>query len=256
MAVACGGADDLPGQAEIDSARQRVEAAVSLADHAKTVLEMLGLLPSYDCGQPRRSWVGEIAAGFSVEHPCASAVAEQDGADGDRVRLTFPEAGCRALGRELAGEAVFAYSGGSDRFSLDADFSALRVAGETLGGHAGYGTCGDEKRVWAGGAGRLPGLEVGFAFDITVAIRSGIPIFGSTTLILDGDGQLGDGAASDQVFFQQLKVEPGALLPKAGLLRIVTADGHRIEARFADGLLIGQVEIRIDDHEPVTVPLF
>jgi len=52
-----------------------------------------------------------------------------------------------------------------------------------------------------------------------VAIRSGIPIFGSTTLLLGGDGALGDGAASDKVFFEQLKVEPGALLPKAGLLR-------------------------------------
>ena len=256
MALAgCGSTSSLPSDEELESAKQKVELAVSLADKGKTVLELLGLLPTYECGEDRRTWVGSIVDGFAIEHPCASALAEQAGADGDRVSLTFPAGGCDALGKNLIGEAVFSYSGGSDRFSLDADFTALQVAGETISASAGYGTCGDEKKVWASGAGDVPGTDLVFSLDLTVAIQAGIPIFGSTDLILNGTAELSDGDGTDQVTFVDLEVEAGSLLPKKGLLRILTASGRRIEARFEEGFLTGQVEITVDDYDPVKLPL-
>ena len=45
------------------------------------------------------------------------------------------------------------------------------------------------------------------------------------------------------------------MLPKKGLLRILTASGRRIEARFEEGFLTGQVEITVDDYDPVKLPL-
>lgn len=255
LVAGCGSVGkSLPSDELVEQAKAVVTLAVDLGGRARTALELLGILPTYDCGQPRRSFVGEVAAGFEAEFACATVATEQLDAARDAIRLTFSPDGCQVNGTSLSGLAVFAYNGGEDRLDLEADLSALQVAGDPLEMRAGYGTCGDQQSVWAAGQGEL-GAEHAFSALLSVGLREGIPIFGSSTLVLSGAAELTGPAGTDEVDFDELVYEPGSLLPEEGRLTIQTASGHTLIARFSSGLLLDQVEITIDDHDPVTVPL-
>jgi hypothetical protein len=259
LACACGSGGpglDLPSQQELEAAKQNARAGIDLAERARQALELLGLLPTYECGEPRATFLGRAVAGLEAEVACATVSTEALSAEEDAVRIEFAAEGCQARGVSLSGPAVFAYSGGTDRFSLEADLSALEVGGQPLSMRAGYGTCGDQKNFWAAGQGDLPGLAgASFALDVTVGLRGGVPVFGGTSLLLSGSAELTTAAGTDLVELEGLEYELGDVLPGEGLMRIATAGGTHIAIRFSSGFLLGEVEITIDEHDPVSVPV-
>jgi hypothetical protein len=256
VAGSCEDLPDPPSQEDVEWATDWVQTGSSLADVARTILEMLGLLPVYECDEPRATFIGDIVNGFETEVSCATAATESLGADADAVTLTFPDTGCEVDGRMLAGLAVFSYAGSMDSMALEVDLTGLEVDGEALNATAGYGTCGDEKRFWASGTGSVPGVSGwSYALDVTVGMRAGIPVFGGTSLILNGTVDVENPDGTHQVTFEELEYELGDYLPKEGVLIIETASGRRIQARFSSNFLMGEAEITIDDHDPVTVPV-
>ncbi|MBW2699270.1 MAG: hypothetical protein JRF33_00495 [Deltaproteobacteria bacterium] len=250
----CGETLNLPSQEDIDWAGDMVGLAADVAEQGKTALEMLGLLPTYECEEPRGTFVGDIIADFEIEHACATISTQAQGEEADLVTITFPAGGCEIHDTTLAGTITFMYSGGTDRMDLEADFSQLQIDGILLGSSAGYGTCGDESHYWARGAGEIPGTEQAYSMDLTVGLRAGIPIIGGSTILLDGSAQLLSEAGDDSITFENLEYE-GGLLPKEGTLIIQTASGHTIRAEFSSSFLFGEAKITIDDYNSVSVPI-
>lgn len=252
---ACGVSDNLPSQADIDWATDMAGAAVEVAGVAESALQALGILPVYECEEPRATFVSDIADGFIVEHACASAQITAQGEEADALTLSFAS-GCSVDELELSGRAVFTYAGGEDSMELTADFSQLTVDGRTLPLAVGYGTCGDETSIFASGEGALPEMSGwSYSLDVTVAKRAGMPVFGSTTLLFSGSASLSHPEGTDQLSFDELEYELGGLLPKSGSLTITTASGRVIRVEFSDGFFFGEVEITLDDYDAVSVPL-
>src|SRR5688572_9025128 len=50
---------DPPSASQIADARARLQAALAGGSEIRKVLERLGLLPTYTCGEPRSTFVGE-----------------------------------------------------------------------------------------------------------------------------------------------------------------------------------------------------
>jgi hypothetical protein len=246
-----------PSQAQIDDARDLVDSASAVADQGSEVLELLGLWPVYECSEPRTTFVGQVADGFSVDHPCVS-VSASSGSATDSVTVSFPPAGCDVEGLVLSGDATLVYSGGTDRLDLEVDLNALTVDGAALPWTVGYGVCGDEDRVWGVGGGTVPGHEAyTFAVDLTVALQGGFPVFGSDTLLLNGDVEL-DGTGGQGLYtgtFTALEMDVGDYLPRAGSFRFSHDSGTTVRAVFSRNLVYGQVTLYINDHDPVTIPL-
>lgn len=246
---------DPPSQSQISDARDVVDAASAVADQGREVLELLGLWPVYECGEPRGTFVGQVADGFALDHPCAS-VSTTSGSAVDSVLLSFPPAGCDVDGLMLSGDATLLYSGGTDRLDLEVDLHALALDGAVLPWTVGYGACGDEERIWAVGEGTVPGdPSYTFAVDLTVAMQAGFPVFGSDTLVLDGDVQLDGPRGVYTGTFTALEIDVGDYLPRAGSLRLTHDSGTTVRAVFSRNLLYGQVTLYINDHDPVTIPL-
>lgn len=251
LLAACG---QVPSLEEIEDAKAHASAAVKALDRGRAALELLGLMPVYTCGEPRRTFIGRAADGLRADWPCAVVSLEAEGESADLATLTFP-VGCEALERSLAGEALFRYSGGEDRLELEADFRTLLVAGTALPAKAGYGTCGDESRYWALAEGPLTG-DYAFKVDLHVGKRGGLPVFGGTSLLVDGTGALIRAAGSDQLTLTAIEYEVGEYLPKQGTLLIETASGGRLEVGFEPSLWrFGEATVRIGDKEPVTIPI-
>jgi hypothetical protein len=254
LATACG--REPPTQEEIEDARARADLAVHAAHQARIALELLGILPVYTCGEPRRTFVGRAAEGAHVKVACLTATAEaQD--DSDAVVLSFPESGCSVNGHTVTGRSAFVYRGGEERMDLFADLRELKVYGHPLQARVGYGTCSDEKRFWTEARGDLPGRAGNsYRVDGRVGLRDGLPLFGSTTLVFDGPGEVSGPLGTDRVTFTGLQYEVGEFLPKKGEALIETATGHRVKVDFSEVLWrVGKVEVEIDDKEPVTVPI-
>ncbi len=251
----CGGAT--PTKEEVADAKGRVQAAVEAADQARDALELLGILPVYECGEPRATFVGKAVDKVKVDVVCATAQTESLGAAADGVRVTFPSDGCEVKGRKLTGHALFRYSGGESRMDLEVDFRELLIDGKPLQAKGGYGTCGDEKRYWALAEGSLPSkVDQTFKVDGRVAKRDGLPVIGGTTLILDGPGEVTHAAGTDRATFTELVYEVGEYLPKEGTLLVETSSGRRVRATFKSTLWrLGEAEITIDDGEPTKVPI-
>lgn len=246
---------DPPSQTQINAARDVVDAASAVADQGREVLELLGLWPVYECGEPRSTFVGGVVDGFALDHPCAS-VSTTSGSAMDSVLLSFPPAGCDVDGLMLSGVASLLYSGGTDRLDLEVDLTALQLDGEALRWTVGYGVCGDEERVWAVGEGTVPGEPTyTFAVDLTVALQAGFPIFGSDTLVLDGEVVLDGPRGVYTGTFTALEIDVGDYLPRAGTLRLTHDSGTTVRAVFSRNLIYGQVTFYINDHDPVTIPL-
>ncbi|MCE9669631.1 hypothetical protein LY474_17690 [Myxococcus stipitatus] len=256
LASACGG-DGPPPTELVDAAKAHVERATAVTHLTRGALEALGLLPVYTCGEPRRAFLSTAASGVRVEHACVTTSVEPVDAVTDAVVLTFQGPGCELHGLRFAGRAVFAYRGGEDLMEVEADLRGLTVDGQALPATVGYGTCGDETRVWTKLEGDLPG-HAGYTVrvDARLASRSGVPLLGGSTLILDGTGALTGPEGGSSLTFTALHYEPGEFLPKQGTAVLETADGHRVEAGFQPTLWrLGKVEVTVDAYEPVTVPI-
>lgn len=244
-------------QEQLDAARGQVEAALEASHQVRTALELLGVLPTYTCGEPRRLFVGRVVGELTARVACVTATTEAEGDTADVVRLAFAP-GCRVQGHAVTGDALFRYSGGEDRLSLEADLRSLQVDGETINARVGYGTCGDEKRVWASSQGTLPRrADVSYSVDVQVGIRSSnLPLIGGTTLVLDGPAEVRTAQGANRVTFTGLEYEVGEYLPKNGELLIETADGHSVKASFSSLLWrVGHVEVSVDGGEKVTLPV-
>ena len=256
LLAACG--REPPTQAQLEAARAQVESAMHAADRARSGLELLGLLPVYTCGEARRLFMGRALEAARAEVACARAEVQALDESTDALVLALPEEGCAVRGHTVRGQAVFSFRGGEDRFEVFADVRDLEVDGEALHAKVGYGTCGDETRYWAEAEGPLAHLPGhGYRIDAQVRRQGGLPLIGGTTLVLDGPGELRrpEGSA-DRVALTALHYELGHYLPSEGSVQLDTADGHRVVATFTTRLWrLGEVELEVDDHEPVTVPL-
>jgi hypothetical protein len=255
LATACG--REPPTQEEIDDARTRVDLAIHAAHQARIALELLGLLPVYTCGEERRTFVGRAVEGARAKVGCVSATAEARDESSDMVVLSFPETQCSFNGHTVSGQSAFIYDQGEDRMDLTADLNHLTVDGKVLQATVGYGTCGDETRFWTAAAGALPGRPGNtYRVDGRVGVREGVPLFGGTSLVFDGPGQVSGPLGTDRVTFTALEYEVGEFLPKKGQALIETARGHRVRVDFSEVLWrVGKVEVEIDDKAPVTVPI-
>ena len=255
LATACD--REPPTKEEIEDAQARVDLAVLAAHQARLALELLGLLPVYTCGESRRTFVGKAAEGIHTQVACVTATAVAQNDTTDAVVLTFPESACTVRGHTVSGRSEFIYSGGPERMDLFADLRELTVDGQRLQAKVGYGTCSDEKRFWTEAAGNLPGRSGStYSVNARVGLREGLPLFGSSTLVFDGPGEVSGALGTDRVTFTALEYEVGEYLPKEGEALIETAKGRRVKVNFSPVLWrIGKVEVEIDDKAPVTLPI-
>lgn len=247
---------NLPSQEEIDSATDMVEVAVAVAEHARTALELLGIWPVYECTHPRSTYVAGVANQFETEYPCATVSATSLGTEADAISISFPPQGCDVDGHTMTGDATLIFAGSVDSMEATADFRALTVDGRPVQLQVGYGNCGDEDRVWAEGEGTVPG-HAGYTYtlDITLTLQAGIPVFGSDTLIVNGTATLTSARGTDTITFQDLEFDVGDYLPKNGTIRVETAEGITITARFSSNFLYGEVELTINNYDTVRVPI-
>lgn len=255
LATACG--RDLPTQEEIDDAKSRVDLAVHAAHQARVALEVLGILPVYTCGEPRRTFVGRTTEGAQTKVACVTATSEARDDTSDAVVLSFPESGCKVNGYTVSGQTAFLYQGGEERMDVFADLHGLTVDGHNVQATVGYGTCGDEQRFWAEASGALP-ERAGSSYNVDgrVGLREGLPIIGGTTLVFDGPAEVSGPLGTDRITFTELQYEVGEFLPKKGQAFIETANGRRVKVDFSEVLWrLGKVEVEIDDKAPVTVPI-
>ncbi|NMO19303.1 hypothetical protein HPC49_26385 [Pyxidicoccus fallax] len=255
LATACG--DEALTKEEVDAARATVERAVAAAHQTRGALEVLGVLPVYTCGEPRRSFVSRAAEGVHARYACATATVEAHDAVTDAVVMTFADGGCDVHGLRFTGQVTFLYRGGEDLMEVHADLRGLQVDGHGLRAQVGYGTCGDETRLFADVTGSVPGRE-GHTFHIDgrVGMRAGVPVIGGSELVLDGPGELTGPEGTDRLTVTSLLYDVGQYLPKTGTAVLETAEGRRVEARFQEVLWrVGKVEVSLDGKEPVTVPI-
>lgn len=255
VATACGGG--APTQVEIDEARDRVEVALGAATQARSALELLGILPVYTCGEPRRSFVAQAAESLQAQVGCVTATTESLDATTDAVVLSFAEEGCSVRGHTVSGQTAFKYSGGEERMDLKADLRGLRVDGYGLQVEVGYGTCGDESRYYALAEGALPRRpEYTYRVDSQVGVRGGLPVLGGTSLVFNGPGEFNGPAGLNRLTFTELEYELGEYAPKEGEALLETADGHTVKAAFSQTLWrLGKMELTVNDRDPVTVPI-
>jgi hypothetical protein len=256
LATSCGESRP-PTQEEIDTARDRVDVALAAAKQARYALEVLGILPVYTCGEPRRSFVGKAAESARAQAGCITATTETLDATTDAVRLSFPEAGCEVRKHTVSGQTDFKYSGGEDRMDLFADLRELQVDGYPLQAQVGYGTCGDEARYYALAEGTLPRrADYAYRVDGRVGKREGLPIIGGTSLVLNGPGELTGPTGTNRLTFTDLVYELGEYAPKEGQALLETTEGGRVQVTFSQTLWrLGKMELVIDDKDPVTVPI-
>lgn len=253
--TACG--DNLPTKEEIDDATARVERLAASTHQVRGALELLGLMPVYTCGEPRRSFLNHAVEGLSSTVACATARVEAVDAVTDAVVVSFPSSGCDVHGLRFTGRAVLAYRGGEDLMEMSADLRELAVDGRALQAKVGYGTCSDETRLFADVEGQVPGREEHtFHINSSVGKRDGLPIIGGTTLVFDGPGELTGPNGTDRITLTSLLYEVGNYLPKEGTALVETANGHRLNLAFQPVLWrVGKVEVTVDDKDPVTVPV-
>ncbi|RKG71417.1 hypothetical protein [Corallococcus terminator] len=255
LATACG--DNTPTQGEINDATARVERVAASAHLVRGALEVLGLMPVYTCGEPRRSFVNHAVEGLSARVSCASATVIAVDDVTDAVLLKFADAGCLVHGLTFKGQAQLEYRGGEDLMEMHADLRGMMVDGQPLQAKVGYGTCGDETRLFADVEGDVPG-RAGHTFHVNsqVGKREGLPIIGGTSLIFDGPGELTGPAGTDRITLTGLEYEVGNYLPKEGTALLETAEGRTLKIAFQPVLWrVGKAEITVDEKEPVTVPV-
>ncbi|RKH11037.1 hypothetical protein D7Y13_06615 [Corallococcus praedator] len=255
LATACG--DSTPTQGEINDATARVERIAASTHLVRGALEVLGLMPVYTCGEPRRSFLNHAVEGLSASVSCATATVTPVDDVTDSVLVKFAEGGCSVHGLRFTGQARLEYQGGEDLMEMHADLRGMTVDGQPLQAKVGYGTCGDEARLFADVEGDVPG-RAGHTFRVNskVGKREGLPIIGGTSLIFDGPGELTGPAGTDRFTLTGLEYEVGNYLPKEGTALLETAEGRTLKIAFQPVLWrVGKAEITVDDKDPVTVPV-
>lgn len=255
LATACG--DNTLTQGEINDATARVERVAASAHLVRGALEVLGLMPVYTCGEPRRSFLTHAAEGLSARVSCATATVTVVDDVTDAVVLKFADGGCSVHGLRFTGQAVLEYRGGQDLMEMHADLRGMTVDGQPLQAKVGYGTCGDETRLFSEVEGDVPGRQ-GYTFHANnrVSLRDGVPLIGSTSLVFDGPGEVTGPEGTDRFTLTELEYEVGNYLPKEGIALMETADGHSLKIAFQPVLWrVGKAEITVDEKEPVTVPV-
>lgn len=243
-----------PSEAEVASAKATVTTALTVSQRVSTVLKTLGILPDYTCGEPRRVFVGKVAAQLPVTYACVQTQHDAAHATQDGLALDFDKTGCTIDGLSLAGQAAVTYEGGESRLSVTTDITALKVDGHALGATAGYATCGDEQTAWVKANGEIS-PEVTYSVQVSLAARKGLPIIGSDSYVINGPATVTRAAGAETVTFTNLTYEGGALLPSEGTLEVATSNGDKIRAEFSSDFFFGKAKITVNELEPVTVPL-
>ena len=235
---------DPPTEAQISDARTRLDSVTDDLEQVRTALVLIGILPTYTCGEPQGGYVGLLMTDLDGRYGCADVTVDSLPAR-DVVTVDFPTA-CEVEGTTFEGTMTIGVAAGESSFLLELDVTALTVDGRNAPVVASYGECGDETRYGAIASG------TGWSFDVVVAKRSGIPVIGGTTLIIDGTGTRN----GDTLTLTGLEYEIGDTLPKNGRIHITTADGHTIQATFTEASPVHlEVEVVIDSHDPVTIYL-
>lgn len=257
VVAALTGCGNPPTRSEIEEAQARVRAFMSVGDTMHMTVVLMRLLPDYVCGEPERTVVGRVAEDLRRQFACATVSTRAVNELSDAVEVDFGEAGCDFGGRKLTGPMRFVYSGGDETLAVEGDFTALRIDGTPLQAKGGYSLCDDEHRVWAKANGVLAQAS-GLKFDLDAQFdaQKGLPIIGDLVLTLNGSGSVFDEEARDRASFRHLKYVVGEYFPEYGSVTVETSGGHRVNARFEPVFWrLGEVELTIDDYDPVTVPL-
>lgn len=229
---------------------------VTVIGHLTVALDLLDLIPKYECGEPRRTFVGRVTPNLQSEIGCVKVLTTAE-ATRDLVTLSFDAAGCKVDGHTLSGDISIAYSGGEDRFDMLMDVSKAKIDGRSIPAQVGYGTCGDETRYSASSYGTLENAPLtSYAFATQVGIRDGLPLIGSKSFVFNGMGAIVNSKGTDAVTVSDLEYSLGDLFPSNGSLRVATATGTNVNVKFDKGLWkLGTAEITVDQNKPVTVPL-
>ncbi len=251
LLVGCGGT---ASKEEIAEGEDKVHGALQTVNRGRTLLEILGILPSYTCGEPRRDFVGRLAENVSKNLGCAQVATSAQSDFADAVTVTFP-AGCKLGDHELGGELALLYSGGIDRFDASIDFSTMTIDGELVPANGGYQTCGDQSQYWGHATGTL--VRNPFLIDFKLTKVDGIMLLGQSTLYLDGRAAIETQRGTDEAVFRELTYKAGDKSPSGGELVIAWPE-HQLVARFyeASGIFsTGQLELIVDDKDPVKLPI-
>ncbi len=262
--LACGASK--PPQSDLDDAKAKVQAVLAGSNVALQALEMLSLLPSYQCGEPRGTVVGkavdQLRAAYPVPAtgPGCGTVTTAAGATGDTVSLEFPTAGCKVRGHTWAGTATFQYAqlgDAIDRYDLAGDLRALSIDNRLIPARVGYTVCDGLTRYSVMAEGTVPGHNnLQFTIDGNVGVRDGLPVIGDKEILIDGPGTLTSSAGTDRLTLTDLDYVIGNYLPKTGTILLETAKGRTIKAVFTEGdWSLGQMQITVDDYAPVTLPV-
>lgn len=135
--VACD-REDLPEEPRtLDDARALITEARPAIDKADRALKLLGILPSYECGEEQRTFVGRVVEGLRVEHECATIEASSHGVM-DLVDITATDT-CTLGQVTFTGAMQLAYVGGDDRLLVALDATETELASRIQ-----YTECSDE----------------------------------------------------------------------------------------------------------------
>ena len=71
--LACGApVSTKPSQAQIEDAQERVQQSMASAEQARIALELLGILPTYTCGESRALFVGKRVSNVQLGLGCVT----------------------------------------------------------------------------------------------------------------------------------------------------------------------------------------
>lgn len=243
-----------PSPSQLADARGRLQAALAGTTEIREVLERVGLLPSYGCGEPRGTFAGEVRGSMQARYGCATVTLDSSDPARDVVTAQFPPGGCFVGSALFAGSMVARISGGDDSFALELDPRGLTIDGNGIAALGGFASCGDTSRYWASAASSALGKA--YAIEVEIERRAGAPFISPTVFAVDGTLTLTDASGTDAVTLDGVEYKVGDVFPRAGAVVVQTAPGHRISATFSGAsVLTGHVRVVIDAHDPVIIQI-
>jgi hypothetical protein len=247
---------DVPSKSEVTDAKARVGLSSEALSSIHAVLIFLGIIPVYTCGEPRSNFSGKLPTSLKTNFTGATITLDATDPLADNISLAFPANGSSVQGHIITGNLMIKTSGGEDRFTLELDARNAKIDGRTLQTVAGYGTCSDSTSYWADSQGPLTGQDATFLIKALVGKKAGLPVIGSTSLLVNATGSVTRTGKTDQLTLTSIDYEVGKLLPRSGTILILTSTGHRISADFSDDTpFVGQVKVKVDSKSTVSIPL-
>ncbi len=238
-----------------EEVREKVGAANQALTVVKHALELLGIWPRYECGTENRLFGTQAADGLRAQLSCAQVTNGRFDDVSDAVSATFPEEGCAVGEKRLGGSADLVYSGGEDRFAARLMLDALLIDGTPVPATVGYAKCSDQATYWAQAIGSVA-PDAPFAIDASATTRDGLPLIGSTDIILNGTGQVTTAPGVDRVSFFDLAYTWKEYLPHDGGLLVETSSGHTVRVHFENQFWrLGRARVQIDDEAPQVIPI-